>query len=242
MTQWDGIRMRVRAWRYRHKLDRAEIRFVREHLRPGDAALDIGAHKGGYAYWMCRAVGPAGRVICFEPQPQLADYLRRMELALGFDQLTVENMGVSSTNGELTLHVPGGRPSPGSTLEAGLAEGGAAYKVRVTKLDDYFREHPPERLALVKCDVEGHELDVFRGGQELLRTQRPVVLFECEERHHTRYTSRDVFDYLANLGFEGFFFSRGTLQPLRDFHPSEHGDPAVPGYANNFLFRPRPRQ
>jgi len=238
MTLFENLRLRHRAWRYRYKLDRAEIAFLLSHLRAGESVLDIGAHKGAYAYWMCRAVGSAGQVTCFEPQPQLAAYLRRMKDALHLSQLTVENAGVSSASGELTLHVPGGGPSPGSTLEPGLLHsGGQAYQVKVVSLDDFFRTHPVGNLSLLKCDVEGHELDVFRGGEELLKRHHPALLFECEERHHTRHTNQDVFAYLGSLGYAGSFFSRAGLLPLKDFEPARHGNRQGIEYVNNFLFR-----
>ncbi len=96
MISRDAVRMLYRAWRYRWKLDREEIRFVRGHLAPGDTAVDIGAHKGAYAYWMHRAVTPGGREVCFEPQPELAQYLGRMKTALRLDRLEVKNLALSS--------------------------------------------------------------------------------------------------------------------------------------------------
>ena len=234
----DAVRMLYRAWRYRWKLDREEIRFVRRNLAPGDTAVDIGAHKGAYAYWMHRAVAPAGRVVCFEPQPELAESLRRMKSALRLDRLEVESLALSSRSGEMTLTVPGRRSSPAGTLEAGLIAGPhAAYPVRVTTLDQHLGTESPVRL--IKCDVEGHELEVFRGGEGLLRAWRPILLFECEERHHRRHTSADVFAFLEGLDYEGFYFARGGLRPLREFDPGLHGDPARAGYVNNFAFLPR---
>lgn len=238
MISRDAVRMLYRAWRYRWRLDREEIRFVRRHLAPGDTAVDIGAHKGAYAYWMHRAVAPAGRVVCFEPQPELAGYLGRMKAALRLDRLEVENLALSSRAGEMTLAVPGGRPSPSGTLEAGLIEGAhATYPVHVTTLDDHFGADTPVRL--IKCDVEGHELEVFRGGERLLRAQRPLLLFECEERHHRRHTSGEVFAFLEGLGYQGCFFARGGLRPLREFDPARHGELSSAEYANNFVFRAR---
>ena len=45
-------------------------------IRPGDVAVDVGANKGSYLRWLSRAAGP-GKVVAFEPQPQLAAYLER---------------------------------------------------------------------------------------------------------------------------------------------------------------------
>ena len=232
-----ALRMLYRAGRYRWKLDRAEIAFVRARLRPGDTAVDIGAHKGAYAFWMHRAVMPGGRVVCFEPQPELAAYLRRMKQALRLDGLEVENLAVSSRAGEMEMSVPGGGASPCATLEPGLITGEhARYAVRVTTLDQHLGAQGSVRL--IKCDVEGHELDVFRGAEGLLRTSRPALLFECEARHHRRSSPAEVFAFLAALGYEGHFFTRDRLRPLREFDPARHGDAAGAEYANNFAFVP----
>jgi FkbM family methyltransferase len=237
MIDGAALRMLYRAGRYRWKLDRAEIAFVRGRLRPGDTAVDVGAHKGAYAFWMHRAVTPGGCVVCFEPQPELAAYLRRMKQGLRLEGLQVENLAVSSRAGEMEISVPAGGSSPSATLEPGLVQGAATqYAVRVTTLDQYIGTDRPVRL--IKCDVEGHELEVFRGAQQLLLASRPALLFECEARHHRRDTPAEVFAFLAALGYEGRFFSRTGLRPLREFDPARHGDPAHAEYANNFAFLP----
>jgi FkbM family methyltransferase len=161
-----------------------------------------------------------------------------MRKALRLGRLEVENLALSSRAGEMTLSVPGAHSSPAGTLEAGLVTGAhASYLVRVTTLDEHFGDGAPVRL--IKCDVEGHELEVFRGGEALLKAHRPILVFECEERHHRRHTSQDVFAFLEGLGYEGGFFARGGLRPLREFDPAVHGDPECSGYANNFAFQPR---
>ena len=52
---------------------------MRSVLRHGDVAVDVGAYKGGYTYWMREAVGDAGTVFAFEPQPELAYYPPRLD-------------------------------------------------------------------------------------------------------------------------------------------------------------------
>ena len=47
-----------------------------DYLVPGNIAVDIGAHKGAYTYWMSKYVGEKGKVFSFEPQPQLNKQLR----------------------------------------------------------------------------------------------------------------------------------------------------------------------
>ena len=117
----DRLRLIFRAWKYRLRIDPAEIAYLLRIVRPGDRVVDAGAHKGAYSYWMSKAAGHQGEVVAFEPQPALA--VRLTHLAMR--NVTVENMALSAAAGEMTLHVPGAGPSPGATLEA--REGGSYH-------------------------------------------------------------------------------------------------------------------
>jgi FkbM family methyltransferase len=232
-------RLLYRAHRYRWKLDPAEIQFVRAHARPASTAIDIGAHKGGYSYWMARAVGPQGRVIAFEPQPELAARLR-----CSFQHrsnVTIENMGLSNQCGPLTLNVPGTGPSPGASFETTQVTADSTRKINVEVSTLDARLTPPHpRVSFIKCDVEGHELNVFMGAERTLREERPALLFECEQRHHGHRDIAEVFTYLGGLGYRGFFFAGSALRPLAEFNPAQHQNPQAPhSYCNNFAFLPR---
>ena len=237
------LRLLYRACKYRWKNDPSEIAFVRAQVRPGTVALDVGAHKGGYTYWLARSVGAAGHVYTFEPQPRLAQNLRR-----SFDpaRVTVENAGVSDHQGIMRLNIPtDGRPSPGASLEATATATatGHSIEVRVIRLDDYLRDLPGrgQKVSFLKCDVEGHELHVFRGAEQLLRRDLPVLLFECEQRHHGARPISEVFTYLESLGYAGRFFHEGRLAPLAEFDVRKHQAAAdQPGYCNNFVFSTGP--
>jgi len=131
----------------------------------------------------------------------------------------------------------GGSQSISDALAAYLQELGGKIQTGhpVTTLDEFFGTDTPVKL--IKCDVEGHEYEVFKGGERLLRTHRPMVLFECEDRHHRQKDWRDTFAFLEGLGYQGAFFSRRGLRSLKEFDPVRHGVPESPEYANNFAFR-----
>ena len=74
----DILRWVSRAWRYRLKVEKQEINFMLSHLKPGQTAIDIGAHKGAYTYWMSKYVGKDGKVFAFEPQPKLYNQLNKL--------------------------------------------------------------------------------------------------------------------------------------------------------------------
>ena len=240
-----AIRYLHRVWKARRRDERDEIAALRHWVRPGDVVLDLGAHKGSYLFWLQRSVGPTGRVLAFEPQPFLAGYLREVVKTFGWRHVEVRNEGVSERAGTLTLVFPegSGAVSPGASFERAAGTGGREVPIPVTSLDREFPEGS-KAPSFIKCDVEGHELAVFRGGAAMLRRARPVLLFECEQRHLATHRVADVFRELEGYGYRGEFFGPDGLRPIAEFRPEVHqasdGDRFWdrPGYCNNFLFVP----
>jgi FkbM family methyltransferase len=239
------LRYLYRALDYRFRKARREIAYLREHIRPGDTVVDVGAHKGGFLYWLRAFATSAGRVYAFEPQPALARYLERIVALQGWQNVVVAEAGVSSRPGsmELFVPVPEGATSPGATLSP--ADRGVPHhsvRVPVVTLDAFLEERGDPRVACIKCDSEGHELEVFKGAEGCLRRHRPLLLFECEQRHLPGSSPAAVFDYLRALGYRGFFFGPAGLAPVEAFRPEIH-QAVRPGrywdardYFNNFAF------
>lgn len=191
--------------------------------RSGGIVCDVGANKGSYTYWFSKW---SARVVAFEPQPELAAYLK----SVAGPNVIVENKGVYSQTGALDLH----RDKSGSPGASLVKSAGHAISVPVVALDDYFDKSAP--LALLKVDVEGAEMEVFRGAERILSTSQPALLFECERRHVARRDAFDTFRYLEQFGYVGSFFFDGLILPISEFQPDVHQGPKGP-YCNNFLFR-----
>jgi FkbM family methyltransferase len=233
------VGLTLRAWRYRLRDDPAEVRYLLQHVSRGQTVVDIGAHKGGYTYWLRRAVGPGGRVFAFEPQPRMAGYLRQVFPPSERGAVVVENVAVSDRNGVAQLLTPQGTSQCGATLEE-RANPRASYPIPTTTLDSYFEAMPSLRISFVKCDVEGHELSVFKGASRILREHRPVLLFECETRHTGGRPVSVVFDHLTAAGYRGWFFWNGSLRSVSEFDPATmQRSPEMKPYLNNFAFEPR---
>ncbi len=237
-----SARFLYRAWKARFRGERGEIRALLARLGPGDAAVDVGANKGAYLYWMRRAVGPGGSIFAFEPQPGLARYLESVRRGMQWENVSVRECALSDTSGRRVLHVPGWENSPGASLEAAAAAE-AGTRDREVEVDTLDRQlEGTERIRFIKVDVEGHELAVFRGAEHTLSTVRPTLLFESESRHLAGRTPHEAFAYLKRFGYRGAFFSPTGLRQVEEFDPSVHQRRGpgrfweAPGYCNNFLF------
>ncbi|MFN4080843.1 MAG: FkbM family methyltransferase [Saprospiraceae bacterium] len=234
----------LRAWKYKTKYDKGGIAYIRRQLRRGQTALDIGAHKGGYLFWMQRQVGDEGRIAAFEPQAHLYRYLVGLKSVLGWRQTTIARLALSDAEGQTTLYIPmhrqgGGASSPGATIVSQKAQGEGDCRVETVHtqtLDAYCAEHAlaPDFL---KIDVEGNELRVFRGGEQTLRKYKPRILVEIEARHVGAAQVRETLAYMAQLGYSGFFIHGSKLRPIAEFSLDRYQNPQnMRDYCNNFVF------
>jgi len=227
----DRLHMLHRAWRYRLRAERQEIRYLFQQDLRGATVVDIGANRGIYSYWMHRRVGPLGHVVAFEPQPELVAWLAQVQQGFCLERLQIVPKALSSAPGEGTLVRPE-KHWGGASLQICPAPGREAIHISLTTLDDFFLEanskHGPVRF--IKCDVEGHEDDVFQGGQKLLRRDRPDLIIESSDLTVQRGR---LFPLLQSLGYEGYLFFRGSLVPLSRYREclSKVRDPYF-----NFLF------
>ena len=235
-------------WRRQAPLDPA-MRLVDEIVAEGDVVVDAGAAYGLFTARFATLVGPSGHVHAFEPDPVKVRRLRSLERRR--DWITVHPMGLSDEPGERLLRVPivEGRHLREQAFVDERAHGEAVAIERLPivlqRLDDVLVDEP---VALIKCDVEGHELAALKGGERVLSETRPRLLLEVEQRHHREPIS-SVFDALSRFGYEGYALRDDEPMPLAEFDVERDqtrlledspGGILPAGYVNNFLFEPIP--
>ena len=180
MTILEKIHMILRCWRYRFKSEVHSINYVRSLKLKDMTMLDIGANRGIYSIYMSRVAGKKGKVIAFEAQPELKKSLSKLKKSFNLDNLEIINTALSSSAGSMTLQ----REFVGS--------GAASFNfydksdqdldsidVTVMTLDDFLAIRAEKPIDFIKCDVEGHEADVFYGAKQTLIRDMPILLFEC---------------------------------------------------------------
>src|SRR5713101_7274358 len=88
--------------RGRYEVD--EIAFVRSVLKPGDTAIDVGAHIGFFTMQMAAMVGPTGAVYAFEPFDSNANLFERSVAENRFgDRVVFQRAAVGASSGTATL-------------------------------------------------------------------------------------------------------------------------------------------
>jgi FkbM family methyltransferase len=237
MSKREAVRFLLRILRSRYRDHRIEVAELRRHIRRGEVVCDIGACKGSFLYWLARWAAP-GRVIAFEPQPDLAEALTRLCTCFSLDNVVVERTAVDISSGIRDLFVRDGQPSGSLLKPQGTFK---AIEVPTVSLDDYLSAN--ERVSAIKIDVEGAELDVLLGAERTLSRYMPLLIVECARHLTSTERMRDTFAFLSDLGYSGSFVSEGKLLPLARFNPDLHQTPEGDwfwkrkGYCDNFVFR-----
>ncbi|MCA3004943.1 MAG: FkbM family methyltransferase [Phycisphaerales bacterium] len=211
-----------------------------KRLPKGGTAVDIGAHKGAYTYWMARQVGPSGRVIAVEPQASLCTRLRAEFAAI--PAISIVHAAAAATKGELTLSLRGNGSSHGASIHGFPDEPDApTIRVPAVSLRSLVDDHQLTRLDFIKCDCEGAELEILSAAVPLLSTLRPAVLCEAEARHHSGSSPvNQLVDLFSAAGYSAHFAYGRSLLPFTAFDADVHQQAGKRPYANNFLFLPPP--
>jgi FkbM family methyltransferase len=195
---------RVERWRPANRFnamsDALEL-LRRRGFRPG-VVIDGGANVGDWTR-MALDVFPGAPVHLIEPQPACQPALERL----------------AHTSPRLTVH-PVALTEPGRSrvnLTGGAAEGGTGVHVTLPQERDVEVECPATTLdqlfanrigradrALLKLDLEGHELSALKGGEALLAVVEVIVLevqlYDINDSGAIPVFS-DVFHFLDQRGF-----------------------------------------
>ena len=190
----------------RGRYEADEVRLTRGILRPGDTAIDVGAHIGFFTMQMAAAVGAAGHVYAFEPFDANADLLEKSldENRFG-DRVIVRRAAVGAAAGSATLTFPEETLNSGGAylLRDGSAPlaGHRTKGVPVVALDGLDLRRP---VRFIKMDVEGAEPQVIRGAEGILREDRPVILSELHPAQLERASGATVDEFLDEMRALGY--------------------------------------
>jgi FkbM family methyltransferase len=149
---------------------------------PGVTILDVGANQGAFSIWLARQ--GAWRVLALEPQPIVMQRLKaNLDLNRDWTAPTVIPLELAAYD------KPGGARQIGE-LDPGNW-GGTAFSPLSTEyvLDegaipalplDHLQWLCGARVSLVKIDAQGADGRILLGMTQLLKRDRPVVVFEWE--------------------------------------------------------------
>ena len=205
------------------------------------AFVDVGVNLG-QTLIKVKTLQPDRAYIGFEPNPTCVAFVRRLVAANRFRDTTVVPFGLSDAARTLALFARGEDPADSSaTVVPDLYTTQETWErtpVAVMPGDEALATLGVGRVAVLKIDVEGAELEVIRGLEGTLRAHRPSVICELLPSYapgQKRWAFRQprteaVVATMRSLGYRLFrLLPSGEALPLETIEP--HSDNSLTNYA-----------
>jgi len=172
-----------------------EVALMRALLREGDTVIDVGANVGALTVPMSQIVGDTGRVFAIESDPETFNVLCANLALNGIRNVTPLNTFITDRD-----------------VDDVSASGSAAerWPTGVLSLDSLKLD----ACHFIKVDVDGSEIDVFRGCEMQIERFRPILYFENELREK----SVELLTFLMdNLGYHLYFHPAPLFDAINFF-------------------------
>jgi FkbM family methyltransferase len=133
--------------------------------------FDVGANVGQTAKTY-RRLYPSSQIWSFEPFPSTYESLRN---SLSDPQFHPMPLALSNEVGKATLHI--GAESITNSFMERASDTGKTIDVQTDTVDHFCSEHRIDKIDILKVDVEGAEIRVFKGAQEMFSREAIQAVF-----------------------------------------------------------------
>lgn len=186
--------------------------------------LDVGANVGDYSV-MLRKSGITLPIFAFEPHPSAFSKLEQASASYQFTPI-FKGAGEAASRSFIYDYSGNGGSEHASMYREVIEEihhGEAeAFLIELTTIDEFVAMKNISRIALLKIDTEGHELQVLKGAQQCIRRgMTDIIQIEFNEMNViSRTFFKDIIDLLP--GYDFYRMLPDGLQPLGKYKSSHY--------------------
>lgn len=205
-----------------------EIKFVREYIKPGMNAIDIGANYGLYTLTIASKIGETGKLWSFEPTERTAACLRASIEDNHFKNIRLIQAGLSNKTGKAKFFT-----SPNSEMNSlsAVHDGGSTETITLLTLDSCLQQYKIHDVDFMKIDAEGEEANILKKAKNTLSQNSPLIMFELM---HGSSINTALLNRLVQTGHRFYRLVPGT-NTLVAFDPDKQETSFV---LNLFACRP----
>jgi FkbM family methyltransferase len=221
------------------RCEKHEVSFILSAVEPGMIFFDVGANVGLFAISAAKKIGGKG-VFAFEPCSSTCELLDRNLQLNRLADVNVAQIALGEAVGEGVLQINAcgkdGLNTLGQATHPDSKVVGREY-VRITTVDIFMKDHNVPRVDVMKVDIEGAELMLFRGARDLLeRADAPLILYEGfgSLTRGFGYHPVEILWFLESCGYSLFVLNSETGE-ISELKPDYQYDSMVigvkPGHA-----------
>jgi len=180
--------------------------------------FDIGANIGWYSLHFSQLVKEKGGIVySFEPVKDTYNRLRENVILNGAKNLYTFNNAFGDKKESATFYLPHCSGSVATSMRPLYDSASQEIECDVLRLDDFVVEHGIKSVDFIKCDVEGAELLVVKGGLDILTNHKPIVFVEMLRKWTAKfdYHPNKTIELFSNLGYRCYFNKDGRLIEIK---------------------------
>jgi FkbM family methyltransferase len=171
-------------------------------LKDGDVYVDVGCHVGYHTLVARQLVGRTGVVIAIDPQPYNCERTLTNWRVNGFENIRLYVAAAGECPKDVMIaEQPLTDSSRLSLLAETVQNAPRQCTVPVRRLDEIIASESLTRIALLKIDTEGYELEVLRGlGKSLDKVQN--IILELLPDSIAKPRTIEIISHLEKAGFD----------------------------------------
>lgn len=189
------------AFTKNHRYDLQTKQIIRQ-LNPSGNSIDVGCHKGEILELLIKS-SPQGHHFGIEP---ISEYYQQLKKDFSeHKNYTFINIAASDEKGSSEFNFVVSNPSYSGLKKRDYDrphEVDKTITVKTDLLDNVIPEGTP--INLIKIDVEGAEMQVLKGAQNIIHRDKPLVIFEhgVGAANHYNTTPDMIFSFFEKADMQ----------------------------------------
>ena len=204
----------LEAFNFDH-YEREDSEMLYKLVCDNDIIFDIGANIGWYSNHLSKKL-PNSTIYSFEPIPETFHQLKKNAELNWCTNIILNNFAFSDVIQKLTFYY-----SPtitGASSSVNITENDSMIKLEcnATTIDTFIKDKGIQKLDFIKCDVEGAEFMVYKGGAATIEKYKPIVFSEMLRKWSAKfnYHPNNIIDFFKNFGYNCYVSRNGKLSQM----------------------------
>lgn len=237
IRMFEYLKLSLKPGVYKNTDNKEWLTYLLHATSPNLTVVDVGSHKREYLFDMIKVSKHAEKLIAFECDAAIYNYLNKMKHWLKLRNVAIETLSLPArqhTSTENDRKKNEATIAPVINLKQRINSNRKA-RPAYTSLDNYFLATGIQP-GLLKIKTDGNELDILKGSIKTLELYKPKILLECRETQRSRDRLLSTFKFLTDLHYHGYFILDTMKIPLANFDFNIYQNEIYGFYCNNFLF------
>lgn len=208
-----GYLLRIKLWSKSlidHKVlftgvyEASTNKVLERYVHAGNTVIEAGANMGTETLLLSRLAGPNGAVYAFEPVPALIDRLEENCRLNALANVVEEKLALGEVNKTIAFYIADEQFTNQGMGSKQAVNPHLKHEILVQQitLDAYCQRTGIEQVDFIKMDIQGAELDLLKGGEEIIGRCKPTIFLEAGEG----WSSLDaLYDWLCRRGYVIYF-------------------------------------